>query len=138
MKFYHRGEIVKWLESSNRRLNIFSITPKLIFFIALFYSSLSFCLPIEVGQISLLLVHQSPTSTDDTAQRYILNLDSTISENNCGQDVWVGYLKSDADKAMYSTLLALAMANRPVKIQGTSADTCMAGGMLIRNVYPEW
>ena len=136
MRFYQRSQSQK--VSAVRRLNIFSITPTLIFFIASLYSSLSFCLPIEVGQISLLLVHQNLTSTADTAQHFVVNLDSAISENNCGQDVWKGYLKSDADKAMYSTLLALAMANKPVKIQGTSADTCMAGGMLIRNVYPEW
>ena len=102
----------------------------------LFFSSIVLAIPEEEGNIGLLQIHQDPNSSSESAQRYIVGLEGTISESNCGTDYWTGYLKSDADKASYSTLLALYMAGKPVKLQGTSADTCMGNGVLIRNVFP--
>ncbi|WP_444930646.1 hypothetical protein ACJJIF_02370 [Microbulbifer sp. SSSA002] len=112
---------------------------KVMIGLSLVASSLAFALPEEQGDIGSLQIHQDPNGSDDSAQRFILKISgATISENNCGADQWTGYLNTDADKASYSTLLALLMANKPVKIQGTSADTCMGNGVLIRNIYPAW
>jgi len=86
----------------------------------------------------MLLVHQEPNGQAASSQRYILRLDGSINENNCGTDGWSGLLESDADKATYATLLALMMADQTIKVQGTDADTCLAGNMLIRNVYSKW
>ena len=102
------------------------------------FSSTALSFPIEVGKITQLLVHQAPNGQTATSQRYILRLDGSINTNNCGTDGWSGLLVSDADKATYATLLSLMMSDKTVKIQGTDADTCLAGNMLIRNVYSKW
>ena len=95
--------------------------------------------PEEVGNITQLFVHRNPDNNLPISERFIVRLDSTISNgNNCGIDQWTGYLDSEAGKAQYSTLMALSMVGKPVKLQGTSADHCVGGVMLIRNVYLNW
>ena len=94
-------------------------------------------LPEESGNIIHLQVHNNPNGVPPNDQLVIVRLDSTISVgNNCGtNDQWASYLSNDAEKAQYSTMLALYMAGKPVRVQGTSPDTCINGSLRVRNVY---
>ncbi len=90
--------------------------------------------PKEEGKITHLQIHKNPTNTTNTGQRFIVNLDSSISSNECGRDSWTGTLDTEAGKAIYSTVLAAAMAEKRILINGTSSTTCLGEAMLIRNV----
>lgn len=111
---------------------------KVLVILFLVFPSIALALPEETGRITHLQVFQDHSGSSDSATRYILKLDSTISENNCASDVWTGYLKNNADSAAYSTLLAMLISDREVKIQATNSDNCVGNQLLIRNVYPEW
>lgn len=85
------------------------------------------------------MVHKNPDTNSDTGERFIVRLDSSISNGNeCGNDQWTGYLNSDAGRAHYSTLLAHSISNKSIKLQGTSSTHCIGGAMLIRNAYSKW
>ena len=94
--------------------------------------------PVETGEIISLQVHKLPDSSSESANRFMVRLNGTISENSCGNDQWSGYLGSDAGKAQYSTLLAAHMAGKEIKIEGTAPDKCTTSNLLIRNVYIVW
>ena len=94
--------------------------------------------PVETGEIISLQVHKLPDSSSESANRFMVRLSGTISENLCGGDQWSGYLGSDAGKTQYSTLLAAHMAGKEIKIEGTAPDKCDANNLLIRNVYIAW
>ncbi|WP_325892432.1 hypothetical protein [Grimontia sp. NTOU-MAR1] len=95
--------------------------------------------PIEVGNISLLQIHNNPTSTSNSAQRFIVKLNGSVSTSSCGSsDFWTGALDNDAGRAQYSAILAAATSNKPIKLQGTAPNSCLSGNILIRNVYVVW
>ncbi len=99
-------------------------------------SSYTYALPQESGFISFLQIHQNPV---DKSSRYIVRISgATATENNCGGDEWTGLLETEGDKAMYSTILASHLSGQEIRLQGTSADTCVGNGLLIRNLYGIW
>lgn len=105
----------------------------------IFLSCQVLALPQETGTITFLQIHQNPTGNDSDSPRFIVRISGTpTAENNCSSDSWTGQLETEGGKAMYSTLLALYIAGREVRLQGTTADTCLGGGLLIRNVYAQW
>lgn len=100
-------------------------------------SAAAHALPEQTGEIISLQIHQNPTGNDPDSPRFMVILaGDSIPESNCeAASHWTGRFSNDAEAAMYSTLLALYIAGKPVRLNGTNADTCMGKGMLIRNVY---
>lgn len=88
--------------------------------------------PVETGYITFLQIHKNPDITENAGQRYLVQLSGSASENTCGNDQWTGYFDSGAGRAQYAFLLAALMAG---KLEGTAADLCESGALLIRNVY---
>lgn len=92
-------------------------------------------MPSETGSITKLQIHNSP---GNGSERYMVNLDSTITVNEggelCGMDQWTGYLETKGDQAQFSAILAARLANKTLWIQGTSGD-CLGNEQIIRNVY---
>ena len=111
-----------------------------LFFICLVLTSHTvFALPEQVGTISFLQIHKSPNESDPTSPRFIVNLAGDgVVESSCGSNSWASPLKTEADRTMFSTLLALQIAEKKVKLQGTNANKCLSGALLIRNVYSTW
>ena len=95
-------------------------------------------MPVEIGDITFLQVHNNPDSTLSSGQRFIVKLSSSASENSCGYDQWTGYLDSDVGRAQYSALLSAVMASKQIKLEGTAPDRCESGSLLLRNVYAVW
>ncbi len=94
--------------------------------------------PEETGSIALLQIHKNPDSNTSDGNRFIVRLSGTISENSCGTDSWTGYLDSEAGRAQYSAILAASAAGKDIKLEGTAADRCQSGNLLLRNVYFVW
>lgn len=92
-------------------------------------------LPEEHGEVTFLQLHSKPNDDSASGQRYLVKLNSTISENECGVDQWTGTLDTEVGKAMYSTILAAYLAGKSIALHGTSATTCLSSSMLIRNVF---
>lgn len=70
-------------------------------------------MPSETGSITKLQIHNSP---GNGSERYMVNLDSTITVNEggelCGMDQWTGYLETKGDQAQFSAILAARLANK--------------------------
>lgn len=110
---------------------------KKLFFLLCLVSHFVIALPTETGIITSLQIHKAPNSQSETSRRFIVSIgESTISENDCGADIWTSYINEQVDNLVYSTLLAAYLSGRPVKIEGSASEQCMGGGMLIRNIYP--
>ncbi|MCP4474308.1 MAG: hypothetical protein GY821_07030 [Gammaproteobacteria bacterium] len=108
---------------------------KLLLILPLFFSSAAFAFPDETGHVIYFQVHQNPTDNSVNGQRYIVKLDSEISSNQCGADIWTGTLDTEGGKAIYSAILSASISRKEIKLNGTSETTCLAGHMLIRNVH---
>jgi len=108
---------------------------KLLVVVSLFFSIIANAGPSETGMVDFLQIHKVSGNAENSGNRFIVKLNSTISENSCGEDQWTGYFDTEAGKAQYAAVLAAVMANRKIKIGGTSANSCLGGNQIIRNVY---
>ena len=108
---------------------------KILLTLPLLFSSIAFAFPGETGHVTYFQVHQNPTDNSANGQRYIVQLDSEISSNQCGADTWTGTLDTEGGKAIYSAILAASISGKSIRLNGTSETTCLAGQMLIRNVF---
>lgn len=91
--------------------------------------------PSEEGKITYFQVHNNINDKSDSGQRYIIRLDSEISENTCGNDQWTGLLDSEGGKAIYSAILTAAVSGKSVILNGNGKNSCLNGSMIIRNVF---
>ena len=107
----------------------------LLIFLVILSAEVFAVVPAEEGTITQLLVHRHPTITEDSGRRYIVKLSGAMTDGPCEvSSSWVGYFSDELGRAHYATLLAAAMSNRPVYIEGTDGF-CENNGALIRNIY---
>jgi|GEM_PF-6750253 len=109
----------------------------LLFAISFLSFGVAAATPNETGNITFLQVHKNPDSNSSSGERFIVRLSSTSSNNSCGSDQWTGYLTTEAGRAQYSALLAIAIASKQVKLEGTP-NRCESSSLLIRNLYVAW
>ena len=107
----------------------------LLIFLAILSAEVFAVVPAESGTITQLLVHRHPTITADSGKRFIVKLSGTMTDGPCeANTTWTGYFSDEVGRAHYSTMLAAAMSDKPVYLEGTDGF-CENNGALIRNVY---